>query len=257
VTTDSDAYPHDMLHVPTQRPPYSSHKAGTSMKQIHSDLWITDTPLRFVGVEVGARMTVIRLPDSKLVLHSPIAAMPELVSEVQALGTVAYIISPNKFHHLFIDQWKKACPDASVYVAPGLDTKRSDLDIAAVLTDGPEPGWAETLDQVLVAGFSLVNEVVFFHRPSKTLIATDLVFNIGPSSPGPTRFAFRFIGSTGRVAPTLLERLFVRDRAAFRRSLERILEWPFERIVMSHGDVSESGGRAELVDGYGWVLGGK
>jgi hypothetical protein len=199
-------------------------------------------------------MTIVRLPGPKLLLHSPIAASDDLVREVKALGPVAYLVAPNRFHHLFVAEWLRACPDASIYVAPGLDTKRTDLTIAGVLADEPEPGWKGTVDQVLVRGFPFANEVVFFHRPSATLIATDLAFNVGASSPPLTRAFVRIAGGYGRLAPTLLERLMVRDRTAFRHSLERILEWPFERVVVAHGDVSEKGGRAELVQGYSWIL---
>jgi hypothetical protein len=226
------------------------------MQQLHADLWIADSPLRFVGLEVGARMTVIRLPGPKLLLHSPVAASEELVRQVTALGPVAYLVAPNRFHHLFVGEWMQACPEASVYVAPGVDEKRPDLRFARVLTDEPESGWAGTVDQVLVNGFPLANEVVFFHRPSRTLIATDLAFNIGANSPPLTRFVFRLSRAYGRLAPTLLERLFIRDRSAFRRSMERILEWPFERVVVAHGQVSESGGREEIERGYSWILGG-
>jgi hypothetical protein len=227
------------------------------MEQIHSDLWVTDSSLRFLGLAVGARMTVVRLPGPKLLLHSPIPATAELVSEITELGPVAYLVAPNRFHHLFVDQWQQACPEASVYVAPGLDTKRPDLKIEGVLTDGPESGWADTVDQILMGGFPLANEVVFFHRPSATLIATDLAFNIGSSSPPLTRLAFRLAGAYGRLSPTLLERLFVRDRSAFRHSLKRILEWPFERIVVAHGEVSERGCREEFIRGYRWALSGE
>ena len=226
------------------------------MQQLHSDLWIADSPMRFVGLEIGAQMTMVRLPGSELLLHSPVAATVELVREVKALGPVAYLVAPNRFHHLSVGEWLQACPEASVYVAPGLDKKRPDLKIAGVLTDEPEPGWAGTIDQVLVVGFPLANEVVFFHRPSTTLIATDLAFNVGSSSPPLTGLAFRLGRAYDRLSPTLLERLFVRDRPAFRRSLERVLEWPFERVVIAHGQVSETGGREELARGYSWVLGG-
>ncbi len=225
------------------------------MKQLHSDLWVTDSPLRFLGLEVGTRMTVVRLPGPKLLLHSPIAAAPDLVRDVKALGPVAYIVAPNRLHHLFVGEWQRTCPDALLYVAPGLDTKRADLAIAGVLGDEPEPDWQSVVDQVLVGGFPF-NEVVFFHRPSATLIATDLAFNVGSSSPPLTRLAFRLGGTYGRLSPTLLERLLVRDRAAFRHSLERILEWPFDRVVVAHGEVPEKGGREELVRGYSWLLGG-
>ena len=227
------------------------------MEQLHTDLWIADSPLRFAGLEIGARMTVVRLPDDRLLLHSPVSATEALVREVRALGPVAYLVAPNRFHHLFAGEWLRACPEASLYVAPGLDRKRPDLQIAGVLGDSPESGWAGALDQVLVRGFPLANEVVFFHRPSATLIATDLAFNVGPSSPLATRIAFRLSRAYGRLSPTLLERLFIRDRRAFRSCLERILEWPFERVVVAHGQVSESGGRAEIAAGYAWILGAK
>lgn len=226
------------------------------MKQLHADLWVAEAPLRFLGLEVGARMTVVRLPDGRLLLHSPIAAAPALLDAVTALGPVAYIVAPNRFHHLFVGDWQRACPEASTYVAPGLDAKRADLTIAGVLSSDPEPGWKDVMEQIFVEGFPLVNEVVFFHPPSATLIATDLAFNIGRSSPPLTRVAFRIFGSYRALGPTVLERVFVRDRAAFRRSLEHVLAWPFRRVVVAHGEVREEGGREELVRGYSWILQG-
>ena len=79
------------------------------MQQLASDLWVSDTPLRFLGLEVGARMTVVRLPDGGLWLHSPVRAAPELVREVQALGPVTCLVAPNKLHHLFVGEWQQAC----------------------------------------------------------------------------------------------------------------------------------------------------
>ncbi len=226
------------------------------MQQLDSDLWVTSSPLRFFGVEIGSRMTVVRLPGEKLLLHSPVKATPELIREVEGLGSVAYIVAPNRMHHLSVTGWAEAFPDADVFIAPGLEEKRPDLEDATVLRDEPEDGWADTLDQVLVEGFPLANEVVFFHRPSATLIVTDIAFNFQASSPAPTRFMFRMLQCYGSVRPSLAERLLIRDRPAFRAGLERILAWPFERIVVSHGEVSEKGGRAELERGYAWLGGG-
>ena len=230
------------------------------MQQVDADLWTAESPLRFLGLEVGARMTVIRLPagagegQGDLFLHSPIAATPDLVREVQALGRVAWLVAPNKFHHLYVGDWHEACPEARLYVAPGLDTKRSDLNVTGVLTDDPEPAWADTIDQVALEGFPFMNEIVFYHRPTATLMVSDLAFNMGPDAPALTRAAFRLIGTEGKLAPTLLEKLLVKDRKAFRRSLERILEWPFERVIVAHGDIKEANARTELVEGYAWIL---
>lgn len=224
------------------------------LREIATDLWVAEQPLRFLGLEIGARMTLVRLPGSKLLVHSPIAWTRELSAAIAPLGTPAFLVAPNRFHHLFAQQWQSAYPNARLHVAPGLDRRRPDLTIDGVLGERPHPEWTAVLDQVLVEGFALSNEVVFFHGPSRSLIASDLVFNIGPELPPWTRFAFRLMGAYGRPASTLMERLLIRDRAAFRRSLERILAWPIEQIVVAHGEVVREGGHAALVSAYSWLL---
>jgi hypothetical protein len=225
------------------------------MRQLAPDLWIAESPLRFFGVELGARMTVMRLDGSRLLVHSPIPARAELVREVRGLGSVELLVAPNLYHHLSVGDWHEAFPEASLYVAPGLQKKRPELRVAGVLGDEPEPAWASQVDQVLLRGIPATNEVVFFHRPSGTLVASDLAFNIDRGSPPATRVAFRLAGAFGRLRPTFLERLLVRDRREFRRSLQRILEWPIQRVVVAHGAVAEENAKEELARGYSWLLG--
>jgi glyoxylase-like metal-dependent hydrolase (beta-lactamase superfamily II) len=61
------------------------------------------------------------------------------------------------------------------------------------------------------------------------------------------------IRSYGRLGPTKLDPLLIRDRAAARASLERILAWDFDRVIVSHGDVQETGGYPLMRDGYAWL----
>jgi len=225
------------------------------LRPLAPDLWVAEQSLRFFGLEVGTRMTVVRWPGAGLWLHSPIARTSALAAEVETLGAPAFVVAPNRLHHLYAAEWQAAVPKPRLYAAPGLDAKRPDLKIDGVLGDVPPPEWADVLDQALVGGYPFANEVVFFHRPSATLIASDLLFHVGAESPTATRIAFRLSGAYGRPATTPLERLMIRDRAAFRRSLDRILAWPIERVVMAHGSVIETGGRAALTEAYAWLLG--
>jgi hypothetical protein len=140
-------------------------------------------------------------------------------------------------------------------VAPGLERKRPDLAIAGVLGDEAPPEWRGQLDQVFFRGRPYENEVVFLHRASRTLLLCDLAFNFGPKAHPATRALMRLIRSYGRFGPSRLDPLLIRDREAARASLERILAWDFDRVVMAHGDdVVESGGRAALREGYAWLL---
>jgi hypothetical protein len=224
------------------------------LRALAPDLWVAERPLRFLGTPLGTRMTVVRLPSNKLWIHSPVKRDPELAERIPALGVPAFLVAPNRFHHLFVREWQAAHPEAALFVAPGLPAKRKDLSIMAVLTRETPPAWSEALDQVLFEGFPLLNEVVFFHRPTRTLVASDLAFNVGPTSPLSTRVAFRLAGAYGRLSTTVFERVLIRDRAACRRSLERILAWPIERVIVAHGEVLERGGRAALAQAYDWLL---
>jgi hypothetical protein len=229
-------------------------RAEPRMRELATDLWVAEAPLRFFGLEIGARMTVVRLPGRGLLLHSPIARSRELAQAVERLGRPAVLVAPNRFHHLFAGEWRAACPDARLFVAPGVEAKRPELAVAGVLGDEPDPEWAEVLDQAVLRGFPLSNEVVFFHRPSATLIASDLAFHVGPEAAPLTRLAFRLAGAYGRLAVTALERLAIRDRAAYRASLEKVLRWPISRVIVAHGSVVETDGRAALAAAYGWLL---
>jgi hypothetical protein len=148
----------------------------------------------------------------------------------------------------------KAFPEARLWVAPGLERKRPDLDFVAVLGDEPPEEWREQVDQTFFRGRPYENEVVFLHRSSRTLILCDLAFHFGPRAAAPTRWLMKLLRSYGRFGPSKLDPLLIRDRDAARQSLERILAWDFDRIVVAHGDILESGGREALRAGYAWLL---
>jgi hypothetical protein len=192
-------------------------------------------------------MTVVRLSDGRLFLHSPVPLEEELAREIDAVGPVGFLVAPNKVHHLWLGPWAAAHPDATVYGAPGLREKRRDLVFHRELGDAPPPDWEDDLDQAWVAGAPYLNEVVFLHRASETLLLTDLAMNFVELPPGRgTRLWLRAMGLSGGLRSSRLVRSLVRDRAAARASLERILAWRFERVIVSHGQVLERGGPAAL-----------
>lgn len=223
------------------------------LRRLDDGVWVADGPLRFVGIQMGCRMTVIRLGDGTLLLHSPIQHAPSLQAAVEANGSVSWLLAPNKFHHMFVGDWAEALPDADLALCPGLVAKRKDLDADLVLEEGSSP-WGEEIEVLAVGGIPMIEEWVLFHRPTSTLVLTDLAFHLDHQCAGSARFLGRMNGTFGQLAPTRLERLMMRDKAALRASVERILEWPFERVVMAHGSIVESGGREALAEGYAWLL---
>jgi Domain of unknown function (DUF4336) len=224
------------------------------LRQLAPDLWVADRAQTFYGLPVGTRMTVIRLAGRRLLLHSPVALDPALRAELDALGRVSSVVAPNRVHHLHAGDVARSYPHARLWIGPGLEQKRPDLVFEAILGDEPPEEWRAEVGQVFFRGRPYENEVVFFHRASRTLILCDLAFNFGPATAPPTRWLMKLLRSYGRLGPSTLDPLLIRDRRAARESLERILAWDFDRVIVAHGDVLERGGHAILRSGYSWLL---
>jgi hypothetical protein len=208
--------------------------------------------LRFAGVETGTRMTVVRLRDGGLFVHSPVSLDAATRQAVDALGPVRVVVAPSRFHHLYVGEWIKAYPDAVAYACPGLERKRPDLLWHRVLGDAPEAEWRGDLDQVFFGARSLENEVVFFHPTSRTLLCADAIFNLANHPSRFTRIVAFLMGSR-KPGATLLERVLIRNRAAAREQVDRMLAWDIERIVLAHGPIIETGGREVLRSAYAWL----
>ena len=211
------------------------------------DLWSAEYQFGWQAglVPIPVRMTVLRLGDGQLILHSPVPISSELREELDALGPVGFIVVPQA-HGRFAAQVSQSYPSAQLLAAPSAPWRRKSLSFHALLADQPPTGWTGQVESLLVLGFRL-HEVVLFHRSSRTLVLSDLCFNIHRSSSRVARLFFRANGMWQRFGPSRLIRQFaVSDRAAFRRSLQHVLRWDFERIVPGHGDVVEQGGPAAL-----------
>ena len=224
--------------------------------QIADDLFCAESDLWMPGrVHFDLRMMVIRLPDGSLLLHSPIAIDDELAAAIAELGRVGHIVAPCGFHHLFVAAAAERYPDARTYASPAVLAKRPGLTVHETLTDQAPDAWREVIDQTIVRGAPKIDEVVFFHRPSRTLIVTDLVFHMLRRRGWGTRLLFRLVGVSGRLAQSRVWRLFTRDRAAAGASVKHILGWDFDRLVMAHGEIVEQGGRDALEAALWWMLG--
>jgi hypothetical protein len=234
--------------------------ARARLQQLDDDLWVGSGEVadRMPGplkkYDFPTRMTVIRLADSGLFLHSPVRLDSELRTELDALGPVRVIVAPNRFHHLFAGEYKSTYLDARLYGALGLQSKRKDLRFFAMLGDEPRAEWKGQVEQLLFKGAPLLNEVVFFHRASRTLLLTDLAFNMPPGTAWGVPFIYRLTAPPGGFGPTRLTRWAIRDRKAAYRSLRRILEWDFDRVIVGHGEIVETGGRARLENGFAFLF---
>lgn len=223
------------------------------LRPLTDDLFVLDVPFRMAGMDLGGRMTVLRLPDGGLWLHSPVKLDEDKRKAVDAVGPVRFLVAPNTMHHLALGDWAAAYPSAKVLAPAGLRAKRKDLRIDVELSDMLDVGQSPTVELLLAHGIPKLEEFAFLHRPSRTLLLTDLAFNIHESPSWLTRTYLKWSGAYGRLAPTKLLKGMVKDRAALRAWRDRVLQWDFDRVVPCHGQVLERGGREALRDAFAWL----
>ena len=216
------------------------------LQAIATDLWCATHRFKSMGLALSSRMTVVRFPDGALWLHSPVPLTEPLKNELDRLGSVRWIVAPNLAHHLFAGEALKAYPSAQLWGAPGLKKKRPDLTSLRALPRDALAEWAPALEQVFVDGMPLVRETVWFHRPSQTLIATDLCMWFQGEWPWRSRMYGHLNGVMNGLAVSRLVRLVTRDKSAADASCQRILEWPIERVVMAHDSIVDTQAKAQL-----------
>lgn len=232
------------------------------LREIGRDIWVAEQALRYFGLSIGTRMTVIRLTNSELAVISPIQASDLIVNQLSELGEVKHIIAPNLYHHLFAANFKENYQNATLWAAPGLRSKKPNLPVDQNITSNPARVW-DGLEYIFfegfrtlgLSGFEPLNECVFFHSISQTLILTDAAFNFDESFPVVTQLAARFFGGYKNLRPSFLEWIATTEKEKVRQSIGKILSWDFERVIIAHGSIVEQNGKEKLKKGYEKFLG--
>lgn len=231
------------------------------LKPVADGVWIVDSgPLRMLGIPLPVRMTVMRIGNGDLWLHSPTRYDERLRAELERHGRIRHLVAPDVAHWTFLQEWQRSCPDALTWAAPGLrdraQVKKSGIRVDRDLGAAPPPEWTADMEQVIVPGAGFA-EVDFFHRATRTLVLTDLVVNIEAEKlPLLVRPGARLLGVVapdGR-APLYL-RLSIRSkRPEAQEAALRMLAWAPERVIFSHGRWFDRDGTAALRRSLRWLV---
>lgn len=228
------------------------------MEKLADNIWIVDgDTVQFLGLPFSTRMTVIRLADGALWIHSPIQFSAVMKTQIEELGRVKYLVAPNHLHHLFLAEWIAAFPDSKVYGTSEVIRKRNDISFEASLNKPLSCDWISEIDHELFSGSPLMEECVFFHRSSRTLIVTDLVENFSGQD---FRMWQRVIAKgVGILAPHgktpldwRLSFMFGKDKA--RMHLKKMLSWQPRILVMAHGEIVKHDTPGFLIKSFSWLL---
>ena len=212
----------------------SSH-ATSQLTAIEENLWELSAPLKLPGLRMDHRMTVVRLNSGELVLHSPVEYNPALRDAILNLGTPGWLLAPSRFHDMYWPLWFSAFPQARFVAVPGMNKERPELPFSDILAENSN-FWDNELLSIPIRGMPRINEYAFLHPATRTLIVADLVFNIDADAQNPLGKLFlRLNGIYRKPGISRIFRSFIKDKTAFRDSLQQILSHDFKRVIIGHG----------------------
>ncbi|KAK4945508.1 hypothetical protein LTR66_014390 [Elasticomyces elasticus] len=228
--------------------------------------------LRFGRIKIGGRGTIVRLQNGSLAVFSPVALTDSVHQTLRELGEVKYITALDQEHHIFVESWHKAFPEARVIGPDTLPKKNPSRFSVLFPAKGKEnvkvdEAFDREFDYEYVDAHPNL-ELVFCHKPSKTLIEADLLFNLpateqmsktGESATSGLLTGF-FCSLNNTNGSAIWQKRFIwyllsaRNRTGFNQSMARIDKFDFDRIVPCHGDVIETGGKGIFRTVMEWHL---
>ena len=219
------------------------------------DVWLARGPcVRFFGVLLPTRAIVVKLADGSVWINSPVETSEEVNQEIMTIGPVRYLVAPNSYHVWRLESARARYPGAQLWVPPKLPRAFRSLTVAGSLADNAPATWSADFEQLVFRGNPFIEEVIFFHAKTRTVIIGDLIQNYSKNQ----------LGSFGAVLARLENVLdggvprdialsFSFGKRAARRSLERLLSWDFDRLIVAHGRCIERDAKAFVIDAFRWL----
>ena len=240
-------------------PPCMTYPPLDVLKPVAGDLWTVDS---VIGPNAPVRMTVIRLSNGDLLLHSPTRLTAALRQDLERLGRIRHLVAPNIAHWTFIKPWQDAVPDTLTWAAPGLraraQVRRSGLRIDHDLADAAPSAWAGELDQVIFRGGAGFHEVAMLHRPSRTALLTDMIVNLEPGKLPwllrPAAWALGILAPAGHP-PAYLRAIVNLQRRRAATAAAAVLAWDPARVMLTHGQPIDHDVPQRLRRSLAWLVG--
>jgi hypothetical protein len=200
-------------------------------RQISDDVAVLSFPWRTLGIDFRRNVTLLRLGDGRVVVHSTAPFATEDLAAIRAFGEPAWLVEATLLHDTFAREGHAALTGLP-YLAPEGFEKVSGIKTASLLPAPPD--WAGEIEVLPIEGVTK-NEHALFHRSSRTLVVADLFFSMPPETQGwPRFFARHFMRLPRLFGISAFYRLVINDRPALERSLKALSELDFNNLVVAH-----------------------
>ena len=218
-------------------------------------IWVKHVPFSVLGAPLGKTTTVMRLKDGDLVIHSAAPLEAEDVAAVYELGRPRWLMEGSRMHDTFALSMRALFPEATYLLPPRFPLSVEALAPAEKLKAKALPeSWRGEVEVERIGGVPAVEEHAVWHRPSGTVILSDLVFNLTLAPGERVPFFLRWVSGIKEFpATSRLVKLATKDKQAVARSIDRILAWDFERVVVGHGEIMAVNAKDLLKETLKWA----
>lgn len=199
-------------------------------------IWASEYPVWYGGVRLRARTTIVRLPGDALWVHSPCPPTDEFCAALDALGEVRWIVVPNRFHHLQAPATAARYPKAQVVGPTSAVERNPKVTLALGFGEPAYTEWTKELVPVHLGGVPFLDETVFLHAPTGTLIAADLLISACARDHWSWRWASRIVGRWQKVGVPPDVQKELKPSEALQASVAAIAALPIQRILVAHAD---------------------
>jgi hypothetical protein len=206
-------------------------------RQISDDVVVMSFPWRTLGIDFRRNVTLLLLSNGRVVIHSTARFTSEDIAAIRRFGEPGWLVEASLMHDTFAKEGRAAFSDLP-YLAPEGFAKVSEVSTESL--HPPPSDWAGEIEVLRIDGMRM-NEHALFHRRSRTLVVADLFFSLPAETQGWPRFFARHLMRLPRLfGISVFFRLMIRDRPAFERSVNALMDLDFEKLIVAHWEPLET-----------------
>ncbi len=191
------------------------------------------------GVHFPVSSSFIELENNTLMVISPGPFERNMIQEIIDKYNTIYCVAPNVLHYKHLKSFNNFFPKIDIY-GPFALTKKQPWLSGKILS-------LDTLNEKLkgqvlffpILGNSFLDETVFYCSQSKSLIVTDLFFNMKEPMPLGRKWILSLVGARNKIAQSKLVKNSTKDKEAYFRSVKPLKELDCQRIIVGHGEIVE------------------
>lgn len=203
------------------------------MELLDENIYVLRYPLKVARCNLGRVVTVIRLQSGQTLVHSTAPFGDREIHSIRGIGEPGWLLEATNFHDTTAAAGRAAFPEIPYLVPEGFP-KATSLDASTISTGAS--ALSEELEFIKIEGIPKLNEHAVFHKPSRTLILADLLFNLPENAGAWTRWVLKTAARIRQFpGQSAYFRHFIKDEAAYQESLQKLAALDFEKIIFGHG----------------------